>query len=197
MSAILAGVLGLGYIIGVTVYLISWVRRTARVLGPALTPLGLTSQPYMVVGRRYRGMIEGRAIDVKFLPAYGFSPALLNLTIGANLGTRMAIGRRSPWLDCRDCARLDTSGLGLKGLCVVAEDGERARSLLADPEFSAALVRLLLDRGPETREVYVQPDEVWMRARFRGTTAENVAHWLEDLRNLAHAGECVFARSSQ
>ena len=197
MSAILAGVLGLGYIIGVTVYLVSWIRRAARVLDSALTPLGLTSQPYMVVGRRYRGMIEGRAIEVQFLPAYGFTRALLNLTIGANLRTRMAIGRRIPWLDCGDCARLDTSGLGLKDLCVVAEDGERARSLLVDPEVSAVLVRLLLDRGSETREVYVQPDRVWMRVRFRGRMAEAVAHWLDDLRNLAHAGECVFARSSQ
>ncbi len=189
LSAVLTGVLGLGYLVGLTVYLVFWVRRAASVLDPVLTPEGFTSEPHMLVGRCYRGMIEGRAIEVTFLPAHGIAPALLNVIIAADLRVRMAVGRQRPRLGCTDCASMDTVGLGLEDLCVVAEDGKSARRLLANPGFSTALTRLLADRGAELREIYVQPGRVWLRVRPRGMTAEGFRDVLDDLRKLAEAGE--------
>jgi hypothetical protein len=188
MAAALTGVLGLGYLVGLTVYLVFWVRQAACVLDRVLTPMGLTSEPHMVVGRSYRGMIEGRAIEIVFMPAYAIAPALLSVSIAADLGTRMAVGRRRPRLDCTDCARVGAVGWGLEDLCVVAEDGESARRLLATPRFRAALMRLLADRGAGLREIYVQPGRVWLRARPRHMTAELFRDVLDDLRKLTEAG---------
>lgn len=188
MAAALTGVLGLGYLVGLTVYLVFWVRQVACVLDPVLTPMGLTSEPHMVVGRSYRGMIEGRAIEVVFMPAYAIAPTLLSVIIDADLGTRMAVGRRRPRLDCTDCAPVGSVGWGLEDLCVVAEDGESARRLLANPRFRAALMRLLADRGAGLWEIYVQPGRVWLRARPRHMAAELFRDVLDDLRKLAESG---------
>jgi len=195
VSAVLTGVLGLGYLVGLAAYLVFWVRRAASVLDPILTPEGLASKPHLLVGRHYRGMIEGRAIEITFLPAYGIVPALLNVTIGANLGVRMAVGRQRPRLDCMDCARVDVLNPKLKDLHVVAKDEASARRLLTSLEICAALPCLLTGTG--TREVYVQPARIWLRARPRRMTAEDFARWLDCLEKLARAGERVLASSSR
>jgi hypothetical protein len=189
MSAVVVGILGLVYLVGLSAYLISAVRGAARLLDSLLTPMGLTSEAHMMVGRRYRGMIDGRAVEIVFLPAYGITPALINVTIAADVGARMAFGRERPRLDCTDCARMDASGPGLKDLCIVAEDAHAARRLLADSKANAALRGLLVGQGPGIREIYLQPEAVWLRARPRHPTADSFAHWLNDLRKLAEAGE--------
>jgi hypothetical protein len=194
MAAVGTGLLALVYVVGLTVYLAAAVQGAARVLNPVLTPAGLRLERHLVVGRRYRGMIDGRAVEITFLPAHGIAPALLNVTLGADLGTRMAVGRRRPQLDCTDCARVDAADSGLGELCVVAEDVERARHLLTDPGVSVALSGLLTGPGSGTREVYLQPERVWLRARPRGLTVDAFADWFDSLGALAEAAEALRIR---
>lgn len=201
MAAVMTAILGLGYLAGLAAYVIASVLRAGRILDPVLASAGLVSESYRVFGRQYTGVIRGREVAVRFLPPQGVNPALLNVHVVANLGTRAAIGHKRPLLDCRDCAQLSLDELELGHMQVYAEDQECARSLLADPVGRAALRRLMEPRsgfplncvdGREVlglRELYLQPERVWLRARPRQITEPQLRQWLDDLLVLAEAGE--------
>ena len=191
--AIATGILGVGYLVGLAVYVLSSFLQASRTLDPILTPSGMLSESYMVFGRQYRGTIEGRQVEINFLPPHGIRPALLNVYVGADLGVRMAIGRQKPLLDCGDCPRVEVEKTRLGQVQVYAQEEACARSLLDDATSIAALSRLMLDS--ETlgfREVYWQPDRIWFRAHPQGVTEDQFQQWFEALLKLAEASERVF-----
>jgi hypothetical protein len=191
MVAVMTGVLGLGYIVGLAVYLISSFLQAGRVLDPAFTSRGLTSESYMAWGRQYQGLVQGRQVTVQFTPPQGLQPALLNMYVTANLDERMAVGEQRPLLDCRDCQRIDVNELGLSHLQVFAEEAAWARALLAESENRATLNRLLSSQKEHgLREVYIQPGRIWLRARPSSSVTESRGgEWLDDLLALAEAAE--------
>jgi hypothetical protein len=193
LSAIATGILGLGYLIGLAVYVLSSFLQAGCILDPVLVPSGLISESYMVFGRQYRGAIEGRQVEISFLPPQGIRPALLNVYVSADLGARMAIGRQKPLLDCADCPHVEIEGTVLGQVEVYAQEEECARSLLGDATSVAALNRLMLDQ--ETlgfHEIYWQPDRIWFRAHPRWGMEDQFQQWLEILLELAGASERMF-----
>ena len=197
MAAITIGILGAGYLIGLTVFVIASFRRASHALDSVLTSAGLASESYLLFGRRYRGVIQGRHVEVTFVPAQGANAAQLNVYVSASLGTRVAIARGKPLLDCGDCPRVNLDESPLGGFQVYSRDGEYARRLLADSEVRDALERLL-DGGDVAgiREVYLQPERAWLRARPHGLTEGLFRQWLDDLIALAEAGEKVLEHRS-
>ena len=194
ISAIVTGFLGAGYIVGLAIYVVSSFLRAGRILDPVLTPAGLVSESYMIFGRQYHGVIEERVVEVNFVPSQAVWPDQLNVRVSADLGTRVAIGQQRPLLDCRDCGRLEVAGAELGGLQVYAQEEGSARRLLADPGSRGVLARLLDDQKRlGFREVYLQPDKVWLRAHPRGMTAGRFQQWFDDLLALAEAGEKALA----
>ena len=186
MAAISTGILGAVYLVSLSVYVVASFLRAGRVLDTVLIPAGLATESYMIFGRRYRGMIQGRQVVVTYLPSRGIWPAQLDVRVSAELGTRMAMGMRRPLLGCRDCLRLGVAQEGLAGLHVYAEDEEGARRLLADPKGGDAVRRLVVD-GEGFREVYLQPEEVWLRSHPRGLAESQIEQWLADLLLLTEA----------
>ena len=190
MSALVTGVLGAGYVVGLAVYVVSTFLRAGRVLDPVLTAKGMVSKSYLVFGRQYQGELESRGVKVYFVPSQGVRPAQLNLYVEADIGTRVAIGWQRPLLDCRDCARLEVAGAELVGLQVYAQEEERAGRLLTDAASREAMTRLLDDREEYGfREIYLQPERVWLRAHPQGMTEGRFRQWLDDVLALAEAGE--------
>jgi len=190
ISVIVTGILGIGYLIGLAVYVTSSFRRAGRVLDPVLTSTGLASESYLVFGRQYRGMIEGREVEVYFVPSQGVRSAQLSISVSAKLGARIAIGQRRPLLDCRDCARLEIAESGLSHLQFYAQEEGLARRLLADTASREALTRVMETHEEHGfRELYLQPQRVWLRAHPRRMTGELFRQWLEDVLALAEAGE--------
>ena len=190
ISAITTGILGAMYVVGLAAYVITSVLRAGRILDPVLVPAGLASKSYLVFGRQYHGMIQSREVRVYFVPPQGISPAQLTVHVFASPGTRMSIGQKRSLLNGTDCTQLNAKELGLGHLQVYARDEESARTLLADPATRAALRRLVDDQeAPGSREVYLQPKSVWMRARPRRITEGQLRQWLDDLLVLAEASE--------
>jgi hypothetical protein len=195
--AIVTGILGVGYLIGLAVYATSCFRRAGHLLDPALTSMGLASEGYVAFGRRYRGKLAGRQVEVRIVPPQGIKPVLLDVRVSARLGSRIAIGQRRPLLDCRGCERLEAGQFGLGCLQVYAEEESRARRLLADPAIRDALVRLMkAQKENGSRELYLQPDRVWLRAHPHRVTEELFRQWLEDLLALSKGAEEVAAHAS-
>ena len=192
LAAIATGIVGAVYLLGLAIYLVTGFLRAGRALDLALVRVGLAPESYMIFGRRYQGPVQGRQVVVTSLPARGISPAQLDIHVGAGVGLRMAMGARRPLLDCRDCPRLRVDQTGWTDLHVYAEDAQTAQRLLADPEFGEAARRLLVE-GEGNREVYLQPDGVWLRAHPRasqqrlGLAGADVERWLADLLALADA----------
>jgi len=192
VAAVAAGLLGAGYLAGLLVYLALSLRRAGRVLDPVLTPSGLVAGGEFPLGRRYSGTLDGRGVELRYRPAYALQPARLDVTVDAQPGQRLAAsaGPQRPLLDCRDCPRLDVPELG--SVRVYARDEARARALLARPEAQEALMRLLEAPGASgTRELYLQPERVWFRARLRRVRETEVVAWLDDVLLLAGAGERI------
>jgi hypothetical protein len=83
--------------------------------------------------------------------------------------------------------------LDLAGLQVYGEDERWVRRLLSEPTNSATLRCLLGEQARDgLRELYVQPDRLWLRARPSArVTAARVGQWLDDLLALASAVEAV------
>ncbi len=198
MSAIVTGVLGAGYVVGLAVYVVSTFLRAGRVLDPVLASAGMVSKSYLVFGRQYQGVLEGREVEVNFVPSSGVRPAQLNVYVAVNIGTRVALGWQRPLLDCRDCERLEAAGAELRGVQVYAQEEERAGRLLNDAASKEAMARLLDDQ--ETygiREIYLQPERVWLRARPQGMRGKRFRQWLDDVLVLAEASEKAFEELSE
>ena len=197
ISAIVAGILGSGYLIGLTVYVVSSFRRAGRVLDPVLTSTGLASESYLMFGRQCRGKVEGREVEVRFVPSQGVWPAHLSLRVSAKLGSRMAIGQRRPQLDCRECVRLEVEESGLSHLQFYAQEEGHARRVLVDPASREALIRVMEAHEEQGfRELYLQPEWVWLRAHPRWMTEDLLRQWLEDVWALAEVGEEVLRFSA-
>jgi hypothetical protein len=195
MAAAMTGTLGLAYIIGLGVYLVSSVSRASRTLDPVLSPYGLTSERHMLVGRRYRGLLQGRQTEILFTPSRGIQPALLQVTVSAGAGTRAAIGIQRPLLDCQACERVQMEELGMSHLQIYAEDTRWIRRLLAAAANRTAVDHALSDqRALGFRELYIQPEQVWLRARPPAQVNQDVfEQWLDDLLALAEGIDEVSA----
>ncbi len=146
-AAIITGSVGLVGLSGWLLYAISLFAQAGRVLDPALGPAGLTSQSYMLFGRAYHGTLRGRTVEVYYQPSRGPWPALLDVHVSANLPARAAIGLSRPWLDCRDCPRVELQEQGLDQLEVYTQDAVWVKRLAAAPQGRAALERLMFDQA--------------------------------------------------
>lgn len=178
-AAVVVGLLGAGYLVGLTVYGVASFRRAGRLLDPALMPLGFAAQDYMLWGRQYSGTMQGRAVSVDFLPMRSGQNALLNVYVEVHLHTRMCVGASRPLLDCRDDPPVIVENLPFQ---VFAQDEPWARQFLSRTETQAALHRLLSEQKEKGfREIYVQPERLWLRAQPHSLTAVLFASWLNDL----------------
>jgi hypothetical protein len=183
VAAVTAGLAGAGYLLGLAVYLLLSLRRSARALDPRLEALGLTGHAHGGFGRQYVGELAGRPVEVRFLPAQAMRPARLDLFFTAQGQTRMAVGWQRPLLDCRDCKQVD---LGPEvGYSVFAEDPETTRELLAGPNLRPVLDRLMEVEGEPV--LYVQPDRLWYRVRPWSLEGAEVEGWLRALARLGGA----------
>ncbi len=190
MAAVVTGLLGLGYVVGIGAYATAQFLRAGRVLDPVLVTAGLDAQGYALVGRRYRGEIGGRGVEVTFMPAQVIRPAQLNVTVRVDLGTRIALGRKRPLLDCRDCARLAVTGREGTALHVYAEDEVRAQHLMDDATTREIVSRLLDDRVGLS-EIYLQPARVWVRSRPYALMASQFEPWFADIQALVAVSETI------
>jgi len=94
LAAALTGLLGAG---------LAAFRRSGEGFDSVFQMRGLAAGRYHLFGRSYRGLVDGRVVKVVFLPPRSLQRALLNMTVSAKLAGRMAVGARTPLLDCRDC----------------------------------------------------------------------------------------------
>jgi hypothetical protein len=182
-AALATGLAGAGYLLALALYLLWSVRRSARALDPILEPLGLVGTGCTGFGRRYTGSIDGRSVEVRYLPAIALGVARLGLLVEAQPDTRMVVSRERPLLDCRDCRQVDL-GEGAP-YQVYAQDVHNARRLLDDPAISEALDRVMSAKGGT--ELYLQPDRIWLCARPRNVAKEELEGWLRELMSLATA----------
>ncbi len=198
MSAIVTGILGAGYIVGLALYVVATFLRAGRVFDPVLAPAGMVSKSYLVFGRQYQGVLEGREVEIYFVPSSGIRLAQLNVYVAADIGMRVAMGWRRPLLDCGNCERLEAAGAELRGVQVYAQEEERAGRLLNDAASSEAIARLLADQEAYgIREIYLQPERVWLRARPQGMNGKRFRQWLDDVLVLAEASEKAFEALSE
>ena len=187
VAAIATGLLGASYFVSLAAYVTWSFVRAGRALEPVLAPMGLTARGYMLFGRQYRGVVAGRRVRIHFVPARAVWPPQLNIYVAADIGTRLAVGRQRPLLDCRACHRLETE---LAELQVYAQDEDEARRLLGDAVFREALTRLLDYRtGHSLWEVYLQPRQVWLHAHPREMGEEQFRQRMDALFALVKAGE--------
>ncbi|MBN1316740.1 MAG: hypothetical protein JXA42_14775 [Anaerolineales bacterium] len=190
MAAICTGLVGLVFLVGFAVYTIDFFRQAVHKLDNAFRPPLYSSQSYMGVGRQYRGTEQGRRVEVNYIPAARLQPALLNIYIDAGSGTSAAIGKERPLLDCRDCPLVEHLSSDLDGLEIYAADPEWMRSYLDDPSTRNAVIRLMEGKERGFRELYIQPDRIWLRSHPRyNVSAEQVRRWCDDLLALAKAAE--------
>ena len=189
------GLLGLGYLAGLTVYVVSIPIQAGRVLDPVLRPEGFTAQNYMLFGRQYHGTIRGRQVDIQVMPPHRFKPGLVDIRVETNPGLSAAIGYQRPLLDCRDCSLLALDNPDLSHLQIFAREQEQARALLTDPAISPILNRLMFDQSPlkrrerQFRELYLQPHRLWLRLHLQQINPVEFRQWFEDALLLAETVE--------
>lgn len=189
-AAIITGVLGIAAVVGLVVMAVSSVVQASRVLDPVLLSAGLSSRGYMLFGQQYHGSVRGRQVDVYYVPNRSIWSPLLNIYVRADTGTRAAIGTGKPLLDCRDCPLVAVGEPDVGYLQIYAEDEAWVGRLLAEPANRAALSRLLDRQGAGGfRELYVQPERLWLRWRPQGVSESHVRQGLDDLLSLAEACE--------
>ena len=161
VAALLTGLVGMAYLIGLTRALIVRTQRGGWFLDAVLSGLGFTSTRYLALGRRYQGRVRGRQVAIDYMPGYRLKLAVLNIYVSGRPGFRAAIGQGRPLLDCRDCPAIGLDEPGLDQLQAFTHEPARMRGLFAAPASRDALHRLLDEaRTPGPRDLYLQPERV-------------------------------------
>jgi len=194
IAAAMTGLLGIGYIVGLTLYLISSVRQAGRILDPLFASRGLASQSYLGLGRQYHGVVKDRLVEVNFTKGRVFQPDLLNLYVSADLGVRVAMGKQRPLLDCRDCSRVVVGEPGLNDRLEIYSESEAwVRDLLGESTVRSLVSRLMGNQKEHGfREIYLQPERIWLRAHPSSqVTEDDIEQWFDDLVALAEAAESL------
>ncbi len=191
MAAATTGILGVGYLAGVLVYVFSSLAGASRALDAAFASRGLVAQGTVLTGRRYEGQVSGRQVEIRFAASVGLQPALLQIVVFAAAGTRAAVVPDGPRLDCRDCARVTQVPASLSHLQIYAEEAAWVARLLAEEGNIDTLSHLMRDQQSSgSRELYIQPDRVWLRAHpAPPVTPLDVEGWFETVLTLAEAVE--------
>ncbi len=188
IAAIGAGIFGLLWLVALGVSVVAAFRKAGRAFESAMVALGLTAQSHMGVGRRYRGVIGGHAVDAEFVPARMLQWPLLGITVTANVGAEMFVGAQAPPLGGVGRQRVQIEGDALGELQVFAGDGDAARRLLCsvNPQIFADLLGEQRQEG--LRELHVRPDRIYLRCHPTGQVSdERVSQWVGHLLALADA----------
>jgi hypothetical protein len=189
MAALLAGGLALIYLVALFYGAIKTALQPARLADEAFRPLGIAGQNYLLLGRQYNGDWQGRQLQISFVPGR-FSSAVLQVYLQADLGTRAAIGRQRPLLDCRDCRRVTVAHPEIAHLYVVAQDALWLERLLADEQGRTAVRRLMTEHAAlRLTAIYFQPERIWLYAHPQELTAAQVEQWMDDLLTLCQIAE--------
>jgi hypothetical protein len=147
----------------------------------------------MLFGRRYRGHVEGREIEADYMPSQVGKPSLLNVYVESDVDTRMAIGTQRPLLDCADCLYVNADEKDMDHLHILARDESWARGLLGRNGNGDVLLRLMHDQEAlGKREIYFQPDRIWLRAHPTTQVTEvDLQQWFDGALALAQAAERI------
>jgi hypothetical protein len=190
VAAIAFGLLGMAFLFGLANYFLWSFINKSKAIDPAFTSLGLRAESYALFGRRYRGTIDGRWVDVYYVPAHRYQPNSLDVYLDIVPQTRLTISRGWPILGCSDCQPLTSSDPDLAQLQVWALDEGWGQALLAEPAAKAALLRLTVDLDERRgRELYFNPGVLQWRITPSQVTPEGADQWLQDLAGLARAAE--------
>jgi len=190
-AAILTGVLGLIWVSTLTIFVINSFRSSGRILDPILKTKGFKAGNFQIFGRQYHGNLEGRMMDIQFIPGRILYNNLLNIYIQTKNNQLMAIGNNKPQLDCVDCELVEPSLLDSGKYKVYAKDVKWAQKFLREPSNSALIERLMdLSDGWGTNEIYFQPGRIWFHTRPNlNVNHANLEPWLQALLELASVTE--------
>jgi hypothetical protein len=168
LNAIIVGVLGIIFLLWLSYYLFSLVTEISLSFEPVMKEAGLSSERYLIFGRRYQGEINGKNIGVNFIPSTGLRPALLNIIVKPiEIGTKLAIVQDKPLLDCKNC-KLITGFEELDGIKVFAQDEKMATEYLQDSKIKNIIFSLMHDQSSRSlREIYFKSSEVLFRIHPR------------------------------
>jgi hypothetical protein len=190
-AAILTGILGLVWVISLTIFSLVSLFSSGRLLESLFSSMGFTSVASMGLGRQYLGCVDGRSVEAQFIPGRSLQNNLLNIRIAANNDQRMTVGWNKPILDCGDCGKVDVLPYNLEDLQIHAQDPAWAQSILARTSFQTSIKSLMeAADGLGMREIYIQPGRIWLHARpSANLTASHVRLWLQELQDLSRAIE--------
>jgi hypothetical protein len=190
-AAILSGILGLVWVAALSIYVINSFLSGGRILDPTLKAKGFIASNFQVFGSQYQGKLEGRTVDIQFIPGRMMQNSLLNIHIQTNNTQLMAIGLKKPLLDCHDCEKVEPSPSNPGNLQVYAKDLKWAQNFLRESSNSALLNRLMdLSDGSGNREIYLQSGKIWLHVHPNSNFNHAVLEgWLQALLELVKATE--------
>lgn len=188
LAAIGTGLFAVACGVGIAVFAVGELLRSASCLDAIFSSLGLVRVSGRWLARCYEGSLQGRRVTVSLLPAYAVQPWRLEVSIHTKTSLRMAIGKHRPLLDGREYPRIMLDGQGWATCHIHGENRERVQQFLFDQTVKIAMGRFLAaESDTGSWEIYVQPDRVWLRLRTYRLQEESVRQWFEGLTELAAA----------
>jgi hypothetical protein len=172
-------------------------RRRANQYDALFNPLGLEGKAYMLSGRQYQGIAQGRQVHVRL-----YRGPALDMRIDTTAQARFSVANSDAvsLTLARTFGRepLPLNDPGLDGLTVFTHNETWAYSLLAHPEVPALLRQLILSESSFLiRQVHLEPGKLRLflyrnKGLFKFTiTPEQASQWLNHLVSLAHVVETL------
>lgn len=182
-AALLTGILGLLWVIGITFYTINSFLSSRSEIESTMTAQGLKGRRYLLFGSMYTGEINGERVEVQFMPNRAPYHSLLNIWIGTHIKKHMSIGMKRPLEGCSDCKKVEIFPNPLGEFQAYAEDIAWAQNLLSDPEICGMILTLMNVPGRlEMREIYVQNGQCRLHVRPTQPLMEHELQlWLDTL----------------
>jgi len=180
LVAVLTGIAGLIYVVSIGVFIVRLFKNTAKFLDAVLIPAGFQAKAYLWIGSQYSGTYNGNSIRVHYISNQGFRPAILNIRIKTQMDMRLAIGLERPILDCTDCPRIHLHDVHDETFHIYGDQDSQTVQYLQSPGMAEHINFLLADqRHLGLRELYIQPDQIWLRSHPVNVSSEIFKSWLD------------------
>lgn len=191
LAAFLTGLLGMFMLISLAVSLVVSIKHGGSLLDQPLEKMGLHKTRYMLLGKRYSGIIDEEKVEITYFTPFQRQKGKLEIRIEESFPAEIVFTETRPRIYCRNCEPIDIE-TPVDDLKVFAESPALAERFLKNENFASYLKRTFSE-GLRGIEIYFFKEGLYLRTRIRMLSGAQLSLLLEDVILLVKAASTVFS----
>ncbi len=177
--AILTGLSGIAFLVWITHYSQSRIRKASQSMDPFFLKRGFRLGKAYAFARTFQGTYEGIAISGDLFPDYKLQPWRFNINANASPGFQAILSNRKPVIHLPNATKYSADGK-LSSTFIDCDHPELMKKMLERSEVIEALSSILNTlSASDTWQLILQPQQITLRIMSYTLCSESVEIWLD------------------